>query len=280
MENDQILFVSGIIILAFVAFIGAYYFETYADERLISEDSSSSNFTSTSTTTSLTPVEEGITSLTAQTYNQTWLEFDGVNDLVEIDIFGNLINSNTLNTNWTITGWFNTSSEIMAGENIALFGCNNGEEYANFYVGYNFENGYTFVYGDNDRIHFSELNDGQWTFVALTMEANNNLTFYINDSNEVEFELNFSLYYTDDATQPFYIGKQQNPFYSGNYVGSVDEFRIYNRTLSSDELNGIYNSGRQANSSLPSDDLQLWYSFNENNGIIVYDKSGNSNNGI
>jgi len=67
---------------------------------------------------------------------------------------------------------------------------------------------------------------------------------------------------------------------SANYNGAMDELRYYNTTLSVGNITQIYNSGRQANSSLPSEGLVLWYSFNENSGQTIYDKSGNGNNGI
>ena len=54
--------------------------------------------------------------------------------------------------------------------------------------------------------------------------------------------------------------------------GSVDEFRLYNRSLSASEVTQLYSSGRTANSSLPSDDLWYWYSFNEGSGTNVINK--------
>jgi len=61
--------------------------------------------------------------------------------------------------------------------------------------------------------------------------------------------------------------------------GSLDEIRIYNRSLSSAEITEIFNSGRSANASLPSNELALWYSMNEGELNIVHDLSGNGNNG-
>ena len=53
------------------------------------------------TLTSLTPIGEGITSLTATRSNQSWLEFDGVNDYVNASKLEILVG-----TNWSVSGWF------------------------------------------------------------------------------------------------------------------------------------------------------------------------------
>ena len=63
------------------------------------------------------------------------------------------------------------------------------------------------------------------------------------------------------------------------FNGSIDELRVYNQTLIQSQISEIYNSGRIANSSLPSDGLVLWYSFDEGTGTTIYDKSGNGNHG-
>jgi hypothetical protein len=60
----------------------------------------------------------------------------------------------------------------------------------------------------------------------------------------------------------------------------MDEVRMYNRTISQDEINQIYNSGRIANSSLNSTGLVLWLKANEiNNNLTIIDSSNYANNG-
>jgi len=48
--------------------------------------------------------------------------------------------------------------------------------------------------------------------------------------------------------------------------GSVDEFRAYYRNLSQAEITSIYSSGRQANTSLTTQDIAIWIPLNENTG--------------
>jgi len=52
--------------------------------------------------------------------------------------------------------------------------------------------------------------------------------------------------------------------------GSIDEIRLYNRTLSDTEVLNLNNSGRTPNSSLPTNGLMLWLPFNENVGSDVH----------
>jgi hypothetical protein len=83
-----------------------------------------------------------------------------------------------------------------------------------------------------------------------------------------------------NGTNPWYtIGLPTKSGASEGYKGSIDEIRVYNRTLTTAEMAEIFNSGRIPNSSLPSNDLELWMSFNENTGTTVYDRSSNAWNG-
>jgi len=63
-----------------------------------------------------------------------------------------------------------------------------------------------------------------------------------------------------------------------NFNGNIDEIRIYNRALSNEEINFIYNSGRFA-ISLPINGLIAWYQLDEGSGSIISDSSQYSNYG-
>jgi len=56
--------------------------------------------------------------------------------------------------------------------------------------------------------------------------------------------------------------------------GIIDEVRVYNRFLSTDEIKAIYERDEPI-----KDGLVLYLDFSEYEGNIVYDKSGNNNNG-
>ena len=55
--------------------------------------------------------------------------------------------------------------------------------------------------------------------------------------------------------------------------GGLDEFRYWNRTLSSAEISEVYNSGRIANSSLTEASMWLWLPLNENQGGGFFGKN-------
>lgn len=72
-----------ILIVGLVVVIGASLFNTYKNERLL--DTSSTSAEAVYLTPVILPPEEGITSSTVQVYNQTWLDFDGVDDVVVVE---------------------------------------------------------------------------------------------------------------------------------------------------------------------------------------------------
>lgn len=82
----------------------------------------------------------------------------------------------------------------------------------------------------------------------------------------------------NDSTRPFRIGMSEDGgSFSTNM--SIEEIRVYNRSLSLTEITQINNSGTQVNNSLTSTGLILWLSLNENKGNTTYDKSIYRSNG-
>jgi len=101
--NGQITFIVGIIILAIVVFIGAYYFQAYKETRLTdSLGLSELNFTSLSSNT-LSPIDNGITSESVKVLNDTFLYCDGINDYIRI----------TPSSNDTLSFYYNSSTSIQ-----------------------------------------------------------------------------------------------------------------------------------------------------------------------
>jgi len=62
------------------------------------------------------------------------------------------------------------------------------------------------------------------------------------------------------------------------FNGSLDNLKVYNRSLNSTEVSTIYNFSRNT-SVLGSNFITDLLNFNENSGLIAHDLSGNSNNG-
>ncbi|MEK6818854.1 MAG: LamG domain-containing protein, partial [Nanoarchaeota archaeon] len=78
-----------------------------------------------------------------------------------------------------------------------------------------------------------------------------------------------------------YIGNREsggNPAFG--FKGNIDEVRIYNRALSSNELLEINNSGRRANSSLTSNGLYSWYRLDKGQGSWEPDYTLQGKNGL
>ena len=232
-----------------------------------------SNIVLTSSTDILDPLGVGITSSEVKANNNTWLEFDGVNDNVQVE---NDNNSGIYN-NATATIWFNPMNwddqDILFwayGDGLVLRLDDNPRNVTMYYA--------NTTTAQNYKTGNQTFNNNSWNFVAFTYSTNSTGQLYLNNvlssvGVAITAPLDFSTTNTDR------IGVVSN----GNaqfYNGGIDEFRLYNSTLTESQLTEIYNSGRQANSSLPSDGLQVWYSFDESTGTTVHDKSGNGNNGV
>tara|TARA_R100001530_G_scaffold24998_1_gene20222 strand:+ start:3307 stop:4122 length:816 start_codon:yes stop_codon:yes gene_type:complete len=235
-------------------------------------DSSSGNILADNgTATTLSPVGVGITSNTATANNNSWLEFDGVNDFINTSQSDLELDIGTLN--YTISLWLKSGIKQPTQYRRIL-------EYGGYAEGgYSIQ--YT-TYGPQVRFYYANASAWECSHANLdiTTPVNEwtNLIYIFNgttikslkDGNLIGSEANCSYTSIQDN---LHIGST-----TGTLMG-IDEIRIYNQSLSDSQASQIYNSGRQANSSLSSDGLVLWYSFNEGSGTTVYDKSGNGNNG-
>jgi len=93
----------GVIIVGIVIVTGIYIFTSLADiggTRGTTEYfSASENSTMNTSSVLISPIEDGVTTFSAQVYNQTWLNFDGVNDRVTF------LDSDYLSNNYTYMAW-------------------------------------------------------------------------------------------------------------------------------------------------------------------------------
>lgn len=230
---------------------------------LATGSSSETLLTDNGTTTTLTVPNSGtITSLTATAKNNSWLSFDGVNDMVNYLTAGPKLYQQS---NWTYTTWVNFTGSRNQQDWIIYTGTigrielstYNGLLYAGFY---NLTNGQV-------NITHSDINDSSWHFVSFmldwkTGQDNSNGTLWV-DGNLVN-SITFTAF-----NQSMGIGLSSNAG-THSYKGYIDEVRMYNRTLSQSEITEIYNSGLVANSSLPTDGLVLWLPLNEGSGTTVH----------
>jgi len=226
------------------------------------------------TTTTLAYTPSTWTSATVK--NQTWLSFDGVND--EIDLTDS-INNNPSKTcfslgygggNHTFSIWLNSSETINNPNNAIISNYQQGF-YISHYNGKFFvavTNGTSSSYKTNNVTSSVDINDSIWHLLTFTYNnnSNGNMTIYIDgnfDGSKATYGQPIS-----DCFDELYLSAQ---FGTADFSKSyLDEFRYYNRTLSSTEIFEIYASGRVANSSLPTTGLVLWLPLNENSGIDVH----------
>ena len=94
---------------------------------------------------------------------------------------------------------------------------------------------------------------GQWTFYAATRDAEGVVRFYqgrrdghlycvADDLSDIAF----------DTGMPFFIGQDGRGVYRHPFVGDIDEFAIWTRTLSHEEVRRIYESGLQQLKGCPN----------------------------
>lgn len=83
----------------------------------------------------------------------------------------------------------------------------------------------------------TELVINEWYFVTLTRNANHLVKLFVNTIEEVSDTCTFSPIYGDSIN----IGRDP---YGGEYFrGAIDEVRIYNKALTREEIQTIYNIG-------------------------------------
>lgn len=216
----------------------------------------------------LSPIGNGITSSSVNVSNDSWLSFSGSNEVDSIADSSSL----DVTTGFTFSAWSNiTSLEMTNSHYLDKFvGATGGYEI----VLDNSSGQIELKYQNDTNDEFSEdicsiptEKYGQWFNIIIRF-----------NSTEVECYIDGVINQTTPTNGSIKTSTKDMDFGSG-INGNLDEYRLYNSTLTSSEVLEIYNSGRLPNSSLPSDSLVFWVSFEEGSGLTVYDKSGFRNNG-
>ncbi|MEI7718568.1 MAG: BspA family leucine-rich repeat surface protein, partial [archaeon] len=119
--------------------------------------------------------------------------------------------------------------------------------------------------------------DDSWHSVLLTMVYYNST--YTNASLYIDGSFKSSGYVTHYASLwANTLGEAAGA--AGYYNGSMDEVRIYNRSLSASEISAIYSSGLKRNTSINNTGLVTWYDFESpSNSTLLVDKANGLNNG-
>ncbi len=125
------------------------------------------------------------------------------------------------------------------------------------------------------------LVSGKWVFVTVEIDSGagglydgSNYPFYINGvAAPYSCTVSSSSYYTPTVTQQTYIGNDAAG--TANFNGQIADVQIYNTTLSSGEVESLYQEGI-GGVPIGLDGLTGWWPLNGN----ANDYSGNLNNGV
>jgi hypothetical protein len=192
--------------------------------------------------------------------------FDGVSNNIS---FSKIPMQNT--DNWCISSWVNAKS-LNTIQTILLLGVDNGNGGNSSLNGYSIGTGITgtlssfvSIFSDIAPINSgSDLSSNQW-YSLIIQRVNGVTNFYING-----IKTNSASTVTPRTPTEFFIGSSTGIRY---FNGKIDDVRIYNRPLSSDEITDLYNSEKPATDLTTG--LVAYYPFNGN----ANDESGNGNNG-
>ena len=177
------------------------------------------------------------------------MEFDGSNDVIDLGSGTEL----ELIDDFSISVWIKPTGSLSRG----IICCGDRSGGSGWFISRTSTDKVAFsVYTVNARIATSttSVNTGDWFHVIGTFEkngtANQQVKIYINGNTTAEDENGWS-----SAQTPSYAGTIYKeigfPYVGSNYYeGSIDEVAIFSRTLSSDEITTLWNSGSPGNAMI------------------------------
>jgi PKD repeat protein len=113
---------------------------------------------------------------------------------------------------------------------------------------------------------------GVWTHIVAVFTGGSSLEVFYNGTLQ-GFKLT-TLASIGVGLEPLYIGKYDGYFFNG----TIDEVRIYNRSLSLAEVSTHYDGGI-GQYGRPENGLVAGWHFDESSGTVAHDYSGNKNDG-
>ncbi len=181
--------------------------------------------------------------------------FDGSNDYVTAPI--NILGY----TEITYAAWIKSSSAPSSNKYNVITG-NLGR--SGIYIDTNGKaNARAFDTNDHYAVGTSTVTDGTWHLLVATYNRQQTKTSIYVDGR---LENSISFYPVILTSTTSYIGENPNTSVDVFYSGSMDELRLYNRTLSPAEVSQLYNYAPGP---------VAYYDFEEGSGSSVNDKSGN-----
>jgi len=123
-------------------------------------------------------------------------------------------------------------------------------------------------------------NDGVWHQVTVTCDRDGLMTIYLDGAYNNSISISALSTNNLNSTGYFFIGAYGNATgtapQSGFYFnGSLDEARVWNKALSAADVAANYN----VEIPYPQSNLMGYWQMNEDQGIFIYDQSGNNHTG-
>ncbi len=197
------------------------------------------------------------------------LDFDGSNEYVTTSYSG------VTGTNpRTVEAWIQISAS--GGNTILSYGTNGAGEKWSFRVSdeellIGSSVGFMQTSGAN-------VNDGSWHHVAVTWASGNieDAVLYIDAVKQTSITVSSGSTTINTGISNLFIGRDIST--AGDFTGTIDEVRVWNKALTESQILSIYNKTYTSATNLMSC-LELYYKFDESSGTSASDDSGNSNTG-
>jgi hypothetical protein len=192
------------------------------------------------------------------------LEFDGADDYVSV------FDNSVLRSPKSISVWVKQNSYTEGGKIIMY------PEYKNNLLLYTRFNHWRFIWdtrnsgGDGAAAEgvVDITSDTDWHFLVAT-NSGSEIKLY---DNGVEIGSETGSFTNITAKVGFNVGSTNN---SPAFKGAIDNITLYNKTLTSEEIQHFFYNGISEEDS----NIVAYWSFDEGDGQIAYDSSGNGNDG-
>lgn len=132
--------------------------------------------------------------------------------------------------------------------------------------------------GDFDVAYDANVNDNSWHHAVITYNGSA-IVLYVdgverNSKSKTGAISYYRTYGNIIGSMGYIYNGNLNVQGNGYLNGQVDDLRIYSRNLSADEIQNLYFGKDISNSG-----LRARWNFNEGSGAVIYDASGNNQNG-
>ena len=188
-------------------------------------------------------------------------EFDGSSDYIQL-------NDPFSYTNHTIAAWVYVEDDATTK---TIFDARDAD---NDGIALWFVSNERIVYSVNNiDIYPTDVFASEWVYIVGTYDGTTQKLYF--DGSQVGTSTTSQTISTTTAAR---IGS--NSYSLGEYFnGNLANVAIWNRALSSDEINSVMWKSYEALSGAESNGLQAWYSLDDISGSSVPDSSGNGNDG-